>query len=84
MNFSSLCAGSLQVQKVKESLWCRKMVQEGKIQFFGTDMHRVNFRPPEIKKAVEWMNRKCGEEQAERMMYGNPMGILIGEMAGTG
>ena len=84
MNFSSLCAGSLQVQKVKESLWCRKMVQEGKIQFFGTDMHRVNFRPPEIKKAVEWMNRKCGEERAERMMYGNPMEILIGEIKETG
>ena len=84
MNFSSLCAGSLQVQKVKESLWCRKMVQEGKIQFFGTDMHRVNFRPPEIKKAVEWIHRKCGEERAERMMYGNPMEILIGEIKETG
>lgn len=80
MNFGSLTGG---IRHVRENLWCRRMVQEGNIQFLGTDMHRVDFRPPEIGKAVEWIYKKCGEEEAEHIMRRNPLEILIGD-AGDG
>ncbi|MBT9779235.1 hypothetical protein GPL15_22410 [Clostridium sp. MCC353] len=79
MNFSSLSGG---IRYVRETLWCRRMVQEGKIQFLGTDMHRVDFRPPKTGKAVEWIYRRCGEDEAVRMMMRNPMEILIGDARG--
>ena len=80
MNFGSLSGG---IRHAKENLWCRRMVQDGIIQFLGTDMHRVDFRPPEIRKAVEWIYKKCGEDEAKRMMTGNPMEILVGAEQST-
>lgn len=77
MNFGSLAGG---IRHVKENLWCRKMVMDGNVQFLGTDMHRVDFRPPEIGKAVEWVCRKCGEEREDELTFWNPMELLIGDV----
>ena len=80
MNFGSLVGG---IRHVSDCLWCRKMVLENKIQFLGTDMHRVNFRPPEIRRTVEWIHKKCGEEGADRLMYANPLKGIFKENAET-
>ena len=48
MNFASLQGHWYQ----KDVRWCRKQVEEGRIQFLGTDLHRTDFRPPVITEAV--------------------------------
>lgn len=81
MNFASLSGGLKPggLKHAQESRWCRKMVLEGRITFLGTDMHRVNFRPPDTGRAVNWIYRKCGDEAAVKLMCGNPEEILLGQ-----
>ncbi|MBT9777068.1 hypothetical protein GPL15_11200 [Clostridium sp. MCC353] len=74
MNFDSLRGGFRQRREIS---WCRRMVLEGNIRFFGTDMHRTDFRPPDIEKSVKWIYDKCGKEQAKRLTVVNPMEILL-------
>lgn len=74
MNFDSLLRDFRQAGKVS---WCRRMVQKENVQFFGTDMHRTDFRPPEIEKSVKWIYNKCGGEWGKQLMIGNPKEILL-------
>lgn len=76
MNYSSLTGLSHPVDR----LWCRKAVKEGKIHLLGTDMHRLDYRPPELKKAAEWLQKDCGREMFERLTYHQPKKLLNGEL----
>lgn len=60
-----------------EVRWCRKQVQDGRIQLLGTDMHRMDFRPPEITKALEWMHKHLPQEQIADLTYRNAQRVLM-------
>ncbi|MEG2428137.1 MAG: CpsB/CapC family capsule biosynthesis tyrosine phosphatase [Clostridium sp.] len=76
MNYSSLVAG---MRYLGEQMWCRKMVLAGKIHLLGTDMHRMNYRPPEIRKAILWLREKAGETCFEQLTRTNPVRLLRGD-----
>lgn len=75
MNYSSLSG----VHHLTDRRWCRKMVLDGKIHLLGTDMHRLDHRPPDITKAVEWLEKKAGQECLERLACYHPQKLLCGE-----
>ena len=54
-----------------EVRWCRKQVLDGTIQLLGTDMHRRDFRPPEITEAVRWLSKNLSRERFEDLTYLN-------------
>ncbi|MCD8082709.1 MAG: protein tyrosine phosphatase [Clostridiales bacterium] len=74
MNFESL-SGSLFDRDVR---WCRRQFKEQRIDFMGTDMHRLDFRPPRIRDSLEWMQRNSDDAYLERLVYGNAARILKG------
>ena len=76
MNFSSLSG----IRHPVDRLWCRRMVKEGKIHFLGSDMHRLDYRPPGIKEAVEWLQKNCGTECFENLTCRQPKKLLRGEL----
>ena len=51
-----------------------RMLENGKIQFIGSDTHNTTTRPPHIKKAFEIIQRKFGDDFIKQMNgYGYSM-----------
>ena len=61
-----------------ERAWCRKTVLEGNIHLLGTDMHRLDYRPPELEKTLAWLKKRGGEELTRKLTAENPTAILAG------
>lgn len=72
MNFESLQGSRFSA----EARWCRKQVLAGRIFLMGTDMHRLDFRPPDIKQALKWMDGYMDPVLKKRMLYDNPMRVI--------
>lgn len=72
MNYSSL-QGSRFHSDVR---WCRRQVLDGNVHLLGTDMHRMDFRPPDIKGAMEWLEGHVEEELLDAMIWKNAMNML--------
>ena len=68
MNISSVYGGFLD----ENARWCKKLVKEGYISFFGTDAHDLDDRAPYINDYVGWIEKKCGEDELEQMFVKNP------------
>ena len=64
MNISSVEGGFLNESK----RWCRKLVKEGYITFFGTDAHNVDSRGPHVQDYIPWVRKHCGEDETEYML----------------
>ena len=93
-NLDSICRSGCLMQMNYESLighwfssevrWCRKQVLEGNIHFLGTDMHRTDYRPPQITKAMEWLEKvvdqkKLSKRQLSDMTYRNAERMIRNE-----
>lgn len=78
MNYDSLVGGVFN----RDVRWCRRLVTERKIHLLGTDMHRVDWRRPEIEKSMEWLTKNLSDKAIERMTYVNPMHIIHNESLG--
>ena len=72
MNFSSLQGNPLH----KNTRWCRRQVLDGNVHLLGTDMHHINHRTPDIKKAVSWLSRNCTRSRLYWMVWKNPAYII--------
>ena len=48
------------------------------IHFIASDAHRVNWRPPHLKKAYEYICGRAGEETARRLCITNPQAAVDG------
>ncbi len=72
MNFSSL-QGSFFNKNVR---WCRRQVKAGVIYVLGTDMHRLDFRPPEISGAIKWLAKNFEKAYIKELVYDNALKML--------
>ncbi len=77
MNYDSLKGFGLKYRKDVD--WCRKQVREGRIQLLGTDMHRPDYRPPDIRRAIRWLGRYVESDLLNAMVYENPLRIINNE-----
>lgn len=85
-HLSELCSSGCLLQMNYESLeghwlspdvrWCRKQVKNGNIHFLATDMHRIDYRSPEIQTAFKWLIEHVEPGQVKRMVYENPLRML--------
>lgn len=62
--------------------WCRKKVEEGAIHLLATDMHRVDYRKPDLEKPMDWLKKHVGERQLRAMVWDNPLAITKNERMG--
>lgn len=53
MNYESLKGGLFD----REARWCRKAVKDGFVDFLGTDLHRRDYRAPEIGDVLSWLRK---------------------------
>lgn len=78
MNYSGLSGPWFR----SETRWKKRKVLTDKIDFLGTDMHRLDYRPPKIEKAVKWLEGCAGKGIVQKIMIENPHYILNGEWTG--
>ena len=55
---------------------CRVLVEDGYIDVLGTDAHNMTSRPPQYRKAAEWIEKKCGRARLRQLAEENPRAIL--------
>ena len=44
--------------------------------FLSTDMHQMDHRPPEIKRALDWLDKNVDAEYKKSLTEGNARRIL--------
>lgn len=77
LNYDSLKGRGLRYQR--EVSWCRRQVKSGRIAILATDMHQMDYRPPEIKKVLNWLEKHVEAGLLDRMVYQNPLHIINNE-----
>lgn len=75
MNYGSL-QGNLFSHEVH---WCRKQIKQETVHFLGTDMHRINYRPPQITEAVKWLENHVSPDYAARITRENALRMINNE-----
>ncbi|MCD8371006.1 MAG: protein tyrosine phosphatase [Clostridiales bacterium] len=75
MNYDSL-TGRWYSREVRR---CRNLVRNGWIHVLGTDMHRMDWRPPVTQKALEWLNNSLDPDAVRLMTEENPRRLISGE-----
>ncbi len=78
MNYDSL-KGALWDSEVR---WCRKKIEDGAIHLLASDMHRVDYRRPDLEKPVSWLKKHVGKRQLRAMVWDNPLAIIKNERMG--
>jgi len=54
----------------------KKLLKNHLVHFIATDAHNISKRPPKMKKCVQYLERKFGEEYASQLIYANALAII--------
>ena len=55
----------------------RKLVRQGLSDFVATDSHDDGSRAPRMAHCAQWLERKLGSREAERLLSDNPRAVLL-------
>lgn len=56
--------------------FCRTLMNNGMMDFVGTDCHRTDHRVPNLGACAEYMEKKMGQSYTERILIRNPQEII--------
>ena len=73
MNYSSLEGNGIWNREVRG---CRRQVLEGRIHILGTDMHRMDYRKPDVRASLGWLEKHVGEQALKALVSSNADKIL--------
>ena len=76
MNYEALAGGGFFDQNER---WCRRQLKEGLVDLLGTDMHRMDFRPPNTEAAQAWLRKSVSEEHMDILTRRNALHIIRNE-----
>lgn len=72
-----LTAGSLTGRFGRRArYWAERMLSEGMVQILATDAHNTGDRPPRLAEARDIAATRCGNDEAERLIWSRPLAIL--------
>ncbi len=67
----------------RTAVWCKKLLKEDLVHVIASDAHDPSDRPPELIQCAAHLERKFGEDRAERLLWTTPMNILKPANGGT-
>ena len=56
--------------------WARRLIQERKADFLGTDAHRTYHRPPSAERGLNWLYENVEHEYADAIAWCNAQNLL--------
>ena len=67
------------VEEKEEAIraFARRLLEERKAHFLGTDTHRTDHRPPNAKTGLDWLYAYCPQEYADAVAWKNAQNLLI-------
>ena len=63
----------------RETKFIQKALRNQEADFLGTDMHRVDRRPPVLRDAINWIQKNLDADYADAVLQGNAEAILRDE-----
>lgn len=63
----------------RETKFIQKALRNQEADFLGTDMHRIDRRPPILRDAIDWIERNLDADYADAVLQGNAEAILRDE-----
>lgn len=63
----------------RETKFIQKALRNQEADFLGTDMHRVDRRPPVLRDAIDWIQKNLDADCADAILQGNAQAILRDE-----
>lgn len=63
----------------RETKFIQKALRNQEADFVGTDMHRVDRRPPVLRDAIDWIQKNLDPDYADAVLQGNAEAILRDE-----
>lgn len=63
----------------RETKFIQKALRNQEADFLGTDMHRVDRRPPVLRDAIDWIQKNLDADYAVAVLQGNAEAILRDE-----
>ena len=67
----------------RQAAWCKKLLKEDLVHVIASDAHDPSDRPPELSQCAAFLERKFGEDRAEKLLWTNPIQILKPANGGT-
>ncbi len=63
----------------RETKFIQKVLRNQEADFFGTDMHRTDRRPPVLRDAIDWIQKNLDADYADAVLQRNAETILRDE-----
>ena len=68
----------------RQAAWCKKLLKAGLVHVIASDAHDPSDRPPELAACAALLERRFGNDTADRLLRINPLQILNPTDGGPG